>query len=65
MCLLCEELWMAFEPPPEAKPRTFVADSPEPEDGGQTTEDRNGRQPPNHPSSVVRPLSSDGGDRDG
>jgi hypothetical protein len=29
MCLLCEELWMPFELPPEAKPRTFVADSPE------------------------------------
>ena len=32
MCLLCEELWMPFEPPPEAKPRIFVADAPEPED---------------------------------
>ena len=31
MCLLCEELWMPFELPPEAKARTFVADSPEPE----------------------------------
>ena len=30
MCLLCEELWMPFELPPEAKARTFVADSPEP-----------------------------------
>ena len=30
MCLLCEELWMPFEMPPEAKARTFVADSPEP-----------------------------------
>jgi hypothetical protein len=29
MCLLCEELWMSFELPPEAKARTFVADSPE------------------------------------
>jgi len=29
MCLLCEELWMPFELPPEAKPRTFVADAPE------------------------------------
>jgi hypothetical protein len=29
MCLLCEELWMPFELPPEAKARTFVADSPE------------------------------------
>jgi hypothetical protein len=29
MCLLCEELWMPFELPPEAKPRTFVADSPD------------------------------------
>src|ERR1043166_8461558 len=32
MCLLCEELWMAFELPPEAKARTFVADTPEPDD---------------------------------
>jgi hypothetical protein len=31
MCLLCEELWMPFELPPEAKARTFVADSPEPD----------------------------------
>jgi len=30
MCLLCEELWMPFELPPEAKARTFVADSPDP-----------------------------------
>jgi hypothetical protein len=29
MCLLCEELWMPFELPPEAKARTFVADSPD------------------------------------
>jgi hypothetical protein len=29
MCLLCEELWLPFELPPEAKARTFVADSPE------------------------------------
>ena len=31
MCLLCEELWMPFELPPEAKARTFVADSPQPD----------------------------------
>ena len=31
MCLLCEELWMPFELPPEAKARAFVADAPEPE----------------------------------
>jgi hypothetical protein len=30
MCLLCEELWMPFELPPEAKERRFVADAPEP-----------------------------------
>jgi hypothetical protein len=35
MCLLCEELWMPFELPPEAKARAFVADAPEP-DGGPT-----------------------------
>ena len=31
MCLLCEELWMPFELPPEAKARTFMADAPEPD----------------------------------
>jgi hypothetical protein len=39
MCLLCEELWMPFELPPEAKPRTFVADSPEPDDAGDAPGD--------------------------
>ena len=29
MCLMCEELWMPFELWPEAKARTFVADSPD------------------------------------
>jgi hypothetical protein len=31
MCLLCEELWMPFDLPPEAKARPFVADAPEPD----------------------------------
>jgi hypothetical protein len=31
MCLLCEELWMPFELPPQAKARTFVVDSPKPD----------------------------------
>jgi hypothetical protein len=31
MCLLCEELWMPFELPPEARARTFMADAPEPD----------------------------------
>jgi hypothetical protein len=31
MCLLCEELWMPFEPPREANARVFVADAPQPE----------------------------------
>jgi hypothetical protein len=31
MCLLCEELWMPFEPPREANARVFVADGPQPE----------------------------------
>jgi hypothetical protein len=31
MCLLCEELWMPFEPPPQPKARMFVADAPEPD----------------------------------
>ncbi len=35
MCLLCEELWMPFEQPPEGKARAFVADAPEP-DGAPT-----------------------------
>jgi hypothetical protein len=44
MCLLCEELWMPFELPPEAKARTFVADAPEPDRAaGQT--DRTGTRP--------------------
>ena len=38
MCLLCEELWMPFELPPEAKARTFMADSPEPDDAGDVSE---------------------------
>lgn len=64
MCLLCEELWMPFELPTEAKAGRFTADSPEPDDGRPTTEDGKPRQASN-PSSVVRPPSSDGGDRDG
>jgi hypothetical protein len=59
MCLLCEELWMPFELPPEAKPRAFVADSPEPEDGGQTTEDGKPNQPLGNPSSVLRRLTAE------
>jgi hypothetical protein len=31
MCLLCEELWMPFEPPQQTTARTFVADAPEPD----------------------------------
>jgi hypothetical protein len=38
MCLLCEELWMPFEPPPEAKNRAFVADSPEPDTAAKSKE---------------------------
>jgi hypothetical protein len=38
MCLLCEELWMAFEPPPEAKVRTFMADAPQPNRAEPATE---------------------------
>lgn len=38
MCLLCEELWMPFELPPEAKARTFVADSPEPDGAARPTD---------------------------
>jgi hypothetical protein len=31
MCLLCEELWMPFEPPRPPNAPGFVADSPQPE----------------------------------
>ena len=31
MCLLCEELWMPFEPPRQPNARAFVADGPPPE----------------------------------
>ena len=31
MCLLCEELWMPFEPPRQPNARAFVADAPQPE----------------------------------
>lgn len=30
MCLLCEELWMPFELPPQPTAPRFVADGPEP-----------------------------------
>ena len=38
MCLLCEELWMPFELPPQPKRRTFVADAPAP-DGAEPKQD--------------------------
>jgi hypothetical protein len=38
MCLLCEELWMPFEPPPQPKAPTFVADAPEPDGGAKETD---------------------------
>jgi hypothetical protein len=38
MCLLCEELWMPFELPPQPKARTFIADAPEP-DGTDAAQD--------------------------
>jgi hypothetical protein len=31
MCLLCEELWMPFELPPQPTASRFVADAPEPD----------------------------------
>jgi hypothetical protein len=61
MCLLCEELWMVFEPAPDAKSRAFVADAPQPGDGGQTTADGKGGQNLGNTSSVVCPPSSDDG----
>jgi hypothetical protein len=39
MCLLCEELWMSFELPPESKARPFVADAPEPDDTNAQAEE--------------------------
>jgi hypothetical protein len=50
MCLLCEELWMPFELPPEAKARMFVADSPEP-DGAAGQTDRTAGRPTTGSSS--------------
>jgi hypothetical protein len=47
MCLLCEELWMAFEPPPEARNRTFVADAPAPDSAAKSKESA----PPSPPES--------------
>jgi hypothetical protein len=32
MCLLCEELWMAFEPAPQPDRQAFIADAPQPND---------------------------------
>ena len=50
MCLLCEELWMPFELPPEAKARTFVADAPE-TDGAPGT---------SSPTPTPAPTADDG-----
>jgi hypothetical protein len=44
MCLLCEELWMPFEPPPQPTARTFVADAPEPD--GTAAQDPPSAAPP-------------------
>ncbi len=30
MCLLCEELWMSFEPAPQPNRQKFIADAPQP-----------------------------------
>lgn len=54
MCLLCEELWMAFELPPEARPRTFVADAPEPDDAKGEV--------PGQPSTSGLPAARSGGE---
>jgi hypothetical protein len=45
MCLLCEELWMPFELAAQPKPRTFVADAPEP-DGAGPVQDSEPEPPP-------------------
>jgi len=36
MCLLCEELWMPFEPPRQPAAGGFRADSPQPETTAST-----------------------------
>jgi hypothetical protein len=38
MCLLCEELWMPFELPPQQQARAFVADAPGPDAAGAERE---------------------------
>jgi hypothetical protein len=45
MCLLCEELWMPFELPPQSKERRFIADAPEP-DGVAAAPDEPSPAPP-------------------
>jgi hypothetical protein len=56
MCLLCEELWMPFELPPQSKERRFIADAPEP-DGAAAAPDKPSPAPP------VPDPSSDAGSR--
>jgi len=56
MCLLCEELWMPFDLPPEAKARAFVADSPAAHDAAAKSD---------RPIAPIPDASSDRGDRDG
>jgi hypothetical protein len=58
MCLLCEELWMPFELPPEAKGRTFVADSPE-------TVSSEPALPPTPDTSPPRSAREEGNPEDG
>ena len=55
MCLLCEELWMPFELPPEAKARAFVADSPEP---AEQAKELNGSESSSQPKSPPTPDPS-------
>jgi hypothetical protein len=52
MCLLCEELWMSFELPPEPKARPFVADAPEP-DGTDATPSQRADPPIQDPSTAA------------
>jgi hypothetical protein len=52
MCLLCEELWMPFELPPEAKARTFVADSPEPDSAPAPTDQAEAPSSPQKPPAA-------------
>jgi len=59
MCLLCEELWMPFELPPEARARTFVADSPEPDSSQGPIDQAANPSPPKSSSRDEDPATAE------